>query len=57
MLYAFIVRVCLCTSGEPPIQLLLPEAAAVERHSSTFICPLLLPLGPVSTSLRQPMAF
>lgn len=57
MLYAFIVRVCVCTSGEPLIQPLLSEAAAVERHNSTFICPLLLPLGPASASLRQPTAF
>lgn len=34
MLYAFIVRVCVCTSGEPLTQPPLSEAAAVERHTA-----------------------
>lgn len=55
MLYAFVcaracVCVCVCTSGEPLVQLLLFEAVAMERHNSAVTCPLLLPLGPVSTS-------
>lgn len=51
------VLVCVCTSGESLVQLLLFQAVAMERHNSAVICPLLLTLGPVSTLRRQPMAF
>lgn len=48
-----VVHICACTSGELLVRLLLSKAVAMEKHNSAVICPLLLPLGPVSTSLRQ----
>lgn len=44
MLSVVFVRVCVCTSGEPLVQLLLFEAVAMERNNSSVLCSLFPPL-------------